>query len=775
MPTALAESDLFPAEDTPPTIEIVKVWSDQFEGVFANYLPGGAGLRGNQGFYNYILAGVREDDKAWVRALVRITPDTPAAREKLLVRLAPFDPSGPEVPVGEGGLTGNILPTLPKPYPLEVSMWVESPDSPDQEYAVVAWFDTDGDGMLDPGEVDAQSSSHFRFVNRSAYDLSRTVLSAQQGIGVILSLRRELWELAVGIAGLDLGKDQGLKHAPEFLNAFLSLSSTPEGARAEVALLSYTDEDCHDEVMCLDHNVGVLFDTEGTGEVFRFVFAHDSKLAHNIRRSTKWLELLSTELRASAPEVEQWLSNPPEGSSPHATYTFKTRHVKRQLDFKPEVVEEGTSKISWLKAMFADGNELDLWLTFGKVNVDVEITGTVRRGGGQLVSLEISGTVEDLYDWDYVFDFDQARVQAGYRSFFGVDSGRVFKSLVHLDCTYHDLDYTYGPVPPSELGRESACSIAIPVEHADTEQARSTLPIIGEEFLPGADLKSLVEEMIQGGVDNVLETNDAGGSWQIAGSAVLAFSQYHEYSLPNSLIDGEQTFWAGAKRWRPVLFVNVDPAVVADSRSATLVMGGVAALEGTGGPGPPDDDLLREIRGYAKGGGAEATGVLPYEIGIYALALQADGDPSLGGDLFDEGVLVGKFRTDDISSRDTLRVEIDVDVLRTVSQGSAGNIAFVVRGFEDLDSLLKDTIVREEVFDWGDQCCREGSSYRLRVIEESLGRLRVFLFRKEYSSFLILELADPEVAGGGLVAPGLLEGVEEPDDAIDIITEGPST
>ena len=754
-------------------IRIEKVWSDRFPDIVANYLPSGAGNRGNR--QGYILAGVREDGKGYAKALVRITPDTPAAREQLLVRLARWGPPEPEVPVGGGEFTGRIAPISESADAHEVAMWAEPPESLDEEYSVVAGFDTNGDGELQPSEITAGSVFHFKFVNADAYQAAASSLSGKEGVGTLLALNRELNDLIAGISGLDFYRDLGLNHSPDFLNAFLSPGFVPPGAKSENATLRASDASCRDAVMCLDHNVGASFDAAGLATVPRFVFAADSELAHNIRRSAKWLELLNAELRAAQSEIQDWLSSPPDDSvGSDDELSFQPRRVKRQLDFKPESLKgNGTSAFSLLTAMFQDGNGLDLWLAFGKVNVDVEIVGIASRGG-QLSSVKISGIIEDLYDWDFVIDPQPAMIQAGFGP--AGQSGRVFFSHVHLDCEYHDLDYYYSST--DELRRESGCSVSVPIEHADEEQARVTLPVIGADVAPGADLKSLIDEMLQDGVEAIPVSLGARSSRQIAGSAVLAYATDDVVTNegPPSSTTRTQTLWAGAKRWRPVLYVTIDPDSITEGQSATLVLGGllegVAVGEGTATTPPLEDDVPLGIRGDLVLG-TNANNVITYgdatvhEVQIFAVALGEGEKATSGDDLFDQGVLVGSFSTD--AWRVPLRIALDVEVLRSITQASDGRVAFVVRGWEDIGSLVKETAVSEQVFEW-----KDGSDTTRRV-ERILGRSRFVSFPRLTSDFLILEWSGPEVTGGGLPAPDLLFGVEEEGDAIDVPFGGPPT
>lgn len=722
-----------PAVGTLPTVEIVKVWSDQFRDVVANYLPGGAGITGKD---RYILAGAREDGRAYAKAEIRITPDTPAAPKELLVRLAFVDRSGSKVPVGNGTIAGNVASMSIAP--------VKIPDVPVatffENYTVVAGFDTNDNHELDENEVTATTPYQFKFVSAFGYVPNVVVLTAAEAVALLTSIVRAGWEkLGVRLPGLN--------HSPLLLRTFLQLIP-PRDATREDTLLQYADQTCVDEVMCLGHNVGALFGRDGKAPVTRWVFPPASEFAHDIRSSTTWINILDRERKASTTQAQEFFSNPASGGSPNDRYIFD-RQVTEQMDFDPK------------DHVIATARDWDLWLAIGKANVNVKLTFTFQRAGGQLISLRITGTMEDLYDWHYDTDPNLAMIQAGYGSL-GI-YGQVFLWRAQLDCEYLDLPVYLGEKTKGGEPQQRGCSVIGNVRNTENESARGAG--LGQAASgPGApDLMSVAERLVQRGVDRkTFGVGRRGESY--AGSAVGGSSTDNERTTSSlegvAIQSGSRT--VSAVRFRPRLTVTFHPrygsqATIAKSHSATLVLGGVStSVVRRTNPhewiGRIDSLLSASDRDVSE----------PYEVRIYAAIRSTPND-----DLFDQGVLVGTFKTDEIPSKGPLRVKIDIDALRSLGRDDLSSVVFVVRGFEDLRGLLQETTVTEEVTEVRDHRLVP-APYVGRDVLKWFGRGKFVLFPRGDSdfppvepSFLVLEQGKPEVAGGGIAAPNVLVGVAE--------------
>lgn len=87
------------------SIQITKIWSDQFPNIVFNFLPGNAGLSGSKLQVPRILMGAREDLNAYAKA--EISTSTPSIQSKVVVRLA-LERDNVLTIVGNGTMTGNI-------------------------------------------------------------------------------------------------------------------------------------------------------------------------------------------------------------------------------------------------------------------------------------------------------------------------------------------------------------------------------------------------------------------------------------------------------------------------------------------------------------------------------------------------------------------------------------------------------------------------------------------------------------------------------------------
>lgn len=135
------------------TVTVSQIQSDQLPGVTANFLPQGAGGRGNLN-PNYILMGTRGGTVA-VKAQLSISPNTAAARNLVLVRL-----STSSSPQGTSSIDSNDVATVILNEPTSVT-----------DYQLVAGVDKNQDGSLDANEVQVTASQGiFRVVPSSVYN-----------------------------------------------------------------------------------------------------------------------------------------------------------------------------------------------------------------------------------------------------------------------------------------------------------------------------------------------------------------------------------------------------------------------------------------------------------------------------------------------------------------------------------------------------------------------------------------------------------------------------
>src|SRR5262249_5245082 len=156
----------------------------------------------------YVLMGARSASTVAVAGEVDITPDTAAARAKVLVQVMK---SG-GMPEGTGSISGTTA-----------SVTTNSPDQT-QDYFLVAGVDANGNGVLESNEIQDTSSQSYKVVPQTSYQSSLSFLNTITSIPLIFPNARNL------------------------LSAFTS-NMAPSGASSGTATLVINE-------LCLSHNVG---------------------------------------------------------------------------------------------------------------------------------------------------------------------------------------------------------------------------------------------------------------------------------------------------------------------------------------------------------------------------------------------------------------------------------------------------------------------------------------------------------------------------------------
>jgi hypothetical protein len=191
------------------------------------------------------------------------------------------------------------------------------------------------------------------------------------------------------------------------MTAFIN-AGTPVGATAVPITISRDEPG-------LTHAVGALFQPPGNpGPSIKAVFAAGSEMSQAVLDSNKLYYWLAGKFQAKREEVDQRFRN-----SENIVETFNWHFDGGDFDFERSA-------------------DADLGLALGKTkigSVDVEVE--VHRFLYTVESVKVTGTVSDLYDFDYDgapqwpdWVRDAARVQAGYNTV--GTGGRVYRSEVQM-------------------------------------------------------------------------------------------------------------------------------------------------------------------------------------------------------------------------------------------------------------------------------------------------------------------------------------------------------
>lgn len=408
------------------SLGVSKIWSDQFPDVVANYLPGGAGTDCCGGPVNFIMMGARPDGKAYMKAEV-VFPADPSDQENTIIRLAivRHDEILP-VPVDDGtavSVDGNVV-SLSTVLDCESDPLLDCAEP--YEYYVVAGIDENENNELDPEEIVAESPGLFRVISQDLYDDTFLYLDS-------------------GRRFLDVFPGDPLPFAVEFARAFLENDVLQLDDVVDRSPINIGDIENFPPSgsLSLEHHVGVIFTDYYSGPVKDFYFPSHSEIAEAIRSSNTFERVIGYTVESNSAGVQD-----------AGSFEWPLRQP-------PEDMESGQAVN---EVLFGHPDDLDLFLTFGKVVVSGSLEATVDciNGRLELTNLEVTGSVYDLYDYDYGSRANLARkmlfIQTGYGTL--GDGGNVFRTEVSLDADIPAYSYDFGscssdycsqfPPPPGE-------------------------------------------------------------------------------------------------------------------------------------------------------------------------------------------------------------------------------------------------------------------------------------------------------------------------------------
>jgi hypothetical protein len=263
-----------------PSIEITKIWSDQFSGVIANFLPAdgkfGAGERGN--LDKYILMGARQDGLAYVKARVAVSSLNAGDSIPLEARLSRVADSDVVVISSQTSWEGDVVSFVFDPTegvelnPLNVS-----------RFRITAWLDFNGNGILDlnQGEIEVRAPGDFRVISKARYDWSRLVVNGELFVAWLMKYR-------IGNAFYRAFIDN---KAPEFLTDRNISSVCASGE--------------------LSHNIGVAFESDLCGPIPTYRFDQESIVGLAILRSYALRKIVARAVQEKHAEILQGFRDSP--------------------------------------------------------------------------------------------------------------------------------------------------------------------------------------------------------------------------------------------------------------------------------------------------------------------------------------------------------------------------------------------------------------------------------------------------------------------------------
>ncbi|MEP6670778.1 MAG: hypothetical protein ABJF10_16590 [Chthoniobacter sp.] len=380
-------------------VEITKLWSDQLSGVTdANYLPNQTGGQERQ----YLLMGACQSSNFDLKGHLKAKVDVGGSselRNKILWRLATkignryLPEDGSSTYDANGEIVTVVLDTV-------------FPDD-ENSYNLVAGYDQDGNGQLSSAEATIRPSYKWnhhdsngqpktdaheyevKIVSRDTYNANNT------GTFGLSNLSDYIW--APG----------GLTEASRCMNAFLT-AGTPVGATGPATTVTRSD-------FRLTHAVGLIFPPPGNpGPTINATFSRTSQMADDAANAHAIYVLLADRISAKKDEVHQRFGDP--------------GNVVETFDWH----FEGGS------VNFANASDPDLFLALGDTIISpFDVTVKVHRDGYTIESVTITGTITDLYDFDYdgppkwpEFVRKAARVQSGYNTL--GNAGRIYTVEIQM-------------------------------------------------------------------------------------------------------------------------------------------------------------------------------------------------------------------------------------------------------------------------------------------------------------------------------------------------------
>jgi len=478
--TSTATAFAQPGRDRAITVEITKIWSDQFppavaNGVVANYLPGdgtqgsgaGAGLVGNARQLLIMAAGQYRSDgimydaaHSYIKANIVTDPATEEALNHVLVRLR--DGSPPLEP------NRNILPGSGSRTGAEFSLIVAAPVG---DYSVVAGVDLQGGGQASGTLTNQQRLFPF---TRDCVHTPGYSPCYHGAVRITSQAEYEYYQLAAASGGTINSAfaefSSGLwPTAGSFLKAFAT-GNPPAGDAhppSPSSIRINTSE--------LYFNTGLIFGAPIAGEVnlyagaaSRYTFPANSNVTQRIWNSSDFQELIAETLQAHKADVTHYFSDNPASSSydsppwqaigcwsvPNANCTGlpETTHYPNngsEVDRPPLfpcATSQGALPTGVQPNMLAfPGVQCDLRLetdpnlkaAFGRVGYNFAIIAHVSRANPNVVSsVSLSGYIYDTYQWnpaEGANDYHLANIQGGF-STLGV-GGHLYKTQVQVDTT----------------------------------------------------------------------------------------------------------------------------------------------------------------------------------------------------------------------------------------------------------------------------------------------------------------------------------------------------
>jgi len=352
-------------------VDLKEAWSDQITDVEVNGMPDATGNNNR----SYIFMGARQDGKGHAKLKLgsAIASDM---RSKILWRLAPANsPTSPS----SGSSTYDADGTT-----VRVTIDAGSiANAEDKDYVVVVGFDQNGDGNLAAGELmptpkcmhDPPGGGE----NPQSLPFKFTIVSQAR----YTSSKQNNDQLARDVRTL----------LPSASELFLSFGAGTQPPQA----MGYYDVKISRTETGLTHPVGIKFTPKANpGDGKRWLYNETNVISLDFVKAQRFKTAIKDNiLNNRHEEIAQYFADNPNEATGTFSWTWAELTGAIGHDCKAIIGITNPFEPS------PNVHDVDMWLALGKVKINATVTVDVDWDQREVTEVRFSGTVDDIYDFDY--------------------------------------------------------------------------------------------------------------------------------------------------------------------------------------------------------------------------------------------------------------------------------------------------------------------------------------------------------------------------------------
>jgi hypothetical protein len=352
-------------------VDLKEAWSDQITDVEVNGMPDQTGNNNR----SYIIMGAKQDGKG--HAKLKLGSAVAAdMRNKILWRLAPANtptsPSPGNSTYDADGITVRVT--------IDAGSIANADD---KDYVVVVGFDQNGDGNLASGELlptpKCMHDPPGGGANPQSLPFKFTVVSQAR----YTSSKQNNDQLAASVAGQ-------FPSASELFFAFGAGTQPPQA-------MGYFDVQISRTETGLTHPIGIKFTPRANpGDGKRWLYNETNVISQDFVRAQRFKTAIKDNvLNNRHDEIAQYFADNPDEETGTFSWTWE--------ELTGAIGHDCKAIIGILNPFEPGPNmqDVDMWLALGKVKINGTVTIEVNWIQQRATDVWFSGTVDDIYDFDY--------------------------------------------------------------------------------------------------------------------------------------------------------------------------------------------------------------------------------------------------------------------------------------------------------------------------------------------------------------------------------------